>query len=209
MAVQVKDLRIGYNMLNKSLLPIMKKMKEWDPEAHSEELCKLEKAYPLETYSELQLCTQFKRLTGESAQDVLSIVGIEENKGALRQLVHLTIAQANLLGMPQGQALQDKLQHEEVRLSKTIVKDDDEDMEIDEKDPIKQPGQIDEATMVTKDGNPGLQTQTQTDEEDEDVLWQDTFVPEPEEESIESDNSQDELPAIDYITQHRDDDDEY
>lgn len=106
MAFPEKVLKDGHTMLGKSLLSVMKKLEEWDPEDKTQELYRLEKSYPLEAYSELELCREFAKLTGKSTTNVFSIVQIEENKISLRQLVHLTIEQANLLGMPQCQTLQ-------------------------------------------------------------------------------------------------------
>ena len=66
---------------------------------------RLKKGHPLEEYGIVQLRTEFEKLTGESVKDILILVGLEENIKTIRQLLHLTILQANLVGMPAGQPL--------------------------------------------------------------------------------------------------------
>ncbi|VDI58330.1 Hypothetical predicted protein, partial [Mytilus galloprovincialis] len=104
----------------------MKKMKDWVPGTNSEELCRLEKGRSLASYNQLQLCTEFERLTGESATDILSIVRIIWSEEALRQLVHLTIDHANLIVMPQGQAPQGQALQDKPQVPKAQDKEKEE-----------------------------------------------------------------------------------
>ncbi|CAG2231233.1 unnamed protein product [Mytilus edulis] len=106
----VQVLKHKHSMLGESLLPAIAKLKAWDPDANSGELCRLKKGHPLEEYSLVQLRTEFERLAGESVKDIFAIVGIDENLKSVRQLVHLTILQGNLVGISKGQALQYDLQ---------------------------------------------------------------------------------------------------
>lgn len=100
-------------MLSKSLVPVIVKLKAWDPVANAgSELCRLTKGHPLEEHGIMQLRTEFERLTGDSVKDILIIAGKDENQQSVRQLLHLTILQANLVAAPQGQPyLNHKLAH--------------------------------------------------------------------------------------------------
>lgn len=66
---------------------------------------RLKKGHPLEDYGIVQLRMEFEKLTGESVKDILTVAGVEENIASVRQLLHFTIIQANIVGMPVGQTL--------------------------------------------------------------------------------------------------------
>jgi len=68
-------------------------------------LARLKREHPLERYNVEELRTEFFKLTGETAQGILRVLGMDDTVEAMQRLMHFTILNANVQGAPKGQPL--------------------------------------------------------------------------------------------------------
>jgi hypothetical protein len=95
-------LKTKHSLIGKNLLPVVLKTKAQEDEIPL--LARLIKEHPLENYSLEELLTEFKRLTGTSAEEVMGLAGKDvKTREHVRIAMHHAIVQANLMGAPKVQ----------------------------------------------------------------------------------------------------------
>ena len=102
MAVTLKP---KHSLVGRSLLPVIMQLKTTEELEGDGQLARLKRDHPLEHYSSEELISEFRKLTGESLADVLTLAGKTMEQEMIRYAVHLTIIHANAAGAPKGQSL--------------------------------------------------------------------------------------------------------
>ena len=72
---------------------------------HPEVFARFKKEHPIESYTLDELDSEFRKLTGENAKDVLMIAGKEFDLIELRLLVHNAIIYENSIGGPKSSTI--------------------------------------------------------------------------------------------------------
>lgn len=96
-------LKQKHSLQGKSLLSLILEVKA--DQSERDTLARLKKDHPLERYSLEELKSEFNKLTGETIQSLVMIIGQEEILDLVRRIMNFSILHANNVGAPKGQPL--------------------------------------------------------------------------------------------------------
>ena len=99
-------LKRKHSLVDGNVLGVVKRLKSFNgPIPTGGQLASVSASIPTSESAESDLKQNFKKITGESAEEILELTGREENMDNLRLLLHLAILEANEKGQPKGQQL--------------------------------------------------------------------------------------------------------
>ena len=101
----VVTLKAKHSLVGRSLLPVIMELMSATDTGGDGQLARLTKDHPLEHYNVEELINEFRKLTGDSLSDVLTLAGKTSDPENVRYAVHLAVVHANAAGPHRGQTL--------------------------------------------------------------------------------------------------------